>query len=153
MVNPGAVASEVTFTSISAGVWHTCGRLSNNRTLCWGNNQSGQLGNRETVDRPTPSYVLIVKSPTIEFGSTSATSTTYTSTTAMSAVSPALSVGTVAVKLTNPDGQYDTYDILVQSPPTVPLNLGATAGITQVVLTWNVPSSDGGSSITDYIIQ
>ena len=153
MVNPGAVASEVTFTNISVGISHTCGRLSNNRTLCWGNNQYGQLGNRETVDRSTPSYVLIVKSPTIEFGSTPATSTTYTSTTAMSAVSPVLSVGTVAVKLTNPDGQYDTYDISVQGPPTVPLNLGATAGNTQVVLTWNVPSSDGGSSITDYIIQ
>jgi hypothetical protein len=146
--NPG-----VTISSISAGYSHTCAIGSDGQGFCWGYNYYGELGNNETTDRLTPSYVIIVKSPTIEFGSTPATSTTYTSTTAMSAVSPALSVGTVAVKLTNPDGQYDTYDISVQGPPTVPLNLGATAGNTQVVLTWNIPSSDGGSSITDYIIQ
>ena len=37
--------------------------------------------------------------------------------------------------------------------PTEPLNLSATTGNTQVSLSWNAPSSDGGSSITDYIIQ
>ncbi|MGI6484634.1 MAG: fibronectin type III domain-containing protein [Candidatus Dojkabacteria bacterium] len=154
LVSKGVFGAGTSFTVIEArGTSHTCGLLSNNRSFCWGYNNYGQLGNMETVSRPTPSYVIMKKSPTIEFGSTPATSTTYTSTTAMSAVSPTLSVGTVAVKLTNPDGQYDTYDISVQGPPTVPLNLGATAGNTQVVLTWNVPSSDGGSSITDYIIQ
>jgi alpha-tubulin suppressor-like RCC1 family protein len=152
LVSQGAVPVGVTFTSISAGVWHTCGRLSNNRTLCWGNNQSGQLGNRETVNRPTPSYVLIVKSPTIEFGSTPATSTTYTSTTAMSAVSPTLSAGTIPVKLTNPDGQYDIYNIFAGSIPSAPLNLVATYGDGQVVLGWSKPADEGGE-VTDYIVQ
>ena len=154
LVSQGAVETSVTFSTISAEYNHSCGLASNGNVYCWGNNNKGQLGTKDTLNRPTPGYVIMKKNPAIEFGTTSATSTTYTSTTAMSAVSPVLSTtGTLAVKLTNPDGQYDTYDITVQGPPTVPLNLSATAGNTQVSLSWNAPSSDGGASITDYIIQ
>ena len=40
-------------------------------------------------------------------------------------------------------------------PPTLPdppISLSATPGDTQVVLTWTAPF-DGGSAITDYIVQ
>lgn len=37
--------------------------------------------------------------------------------------------------------------------PNNPLNLTATPSSTQAVLAWDVPSSDGGSAITDYIVQ
>jgi hypothetical protein len=36
--------------------------------------------------------------------------------------------------------------------PTVPLSLAATAGDSQVILTWSAPTSDGGSPITAYRI-
>ncbi|MGI6443569.1 MAG: fibronectin type III domain-containing protein [Candidatus Dojkabacteria bacterium] len=153
-VSSGAIPTGVTLTSISAGQYHTCGIGSDGKGYCWGYNGSGQLGNMETTDRPAPSYILKKEIPTIEFGSTPATSTTYTSTSSMSAVSPSLSTtGTLAVKLTNPDGQYATYNITVVAPPTEPLNLTATAGNKQVTLNWTVPSSNGGATITDYIVQ
>ncbi len=153
-VSSGAIPSGIALRIFSAGNSHTCGIGSDGHGYCWGYNGNGRLGNMETTDRPAPSYILKKEIPTIEFGSTPATSTTYTSTTSMSAVTPALSTtGILAVKLTNPDGQYATYNITVQSAPTEPLNLTATAGNKQVTLNWTVPSSNGGASITDYVIQ
>jgi len=153
-VSQGAIPSGVTLSSIGAGSSHNCAVGSNGQGYCWGLNNYGQLGNDETATRPTPSYVLKKQNPTIEFGTTPATSTTYTSTSAMSAVTPSLSVtGYISVKLTNPDGQYATRSINVIGLPSVPQNLGATAGNTQVSLTWTAPSSNGGSAITDYIVQ
>src|SRR5207244_13240728 len=38
------------------------------------------------------------------------------------------------------------------SPPTAPQNLQATGGNTQVSLSWQAPSSNGGSPITNYKI-
>ncbi len=37
--------------------------------------------------------------------------------------------------------------------PGAPTGLGATAGNTQVSLSWTAPSSDGGSAITDYLVE
>jgi hypothetical protein len=39
------------------------------------------------------------------------------------------------------------------SAPGGPTSLAATAGSRQVALTWNAPSSDGGSIITDYLVE
>jgi len=36
------------------------------------------------------------------------------------------------------------------SPPSAPINLAATSGNAQVILTWQPPASDGGSAITNY---
>ena len=41
---------------------------------------------------------------------------------------------------------------LSSSPPSAPQNLTATAGDSQIALTWQVPSSNGGASITNYKI-
>ena len=37
--------------------------------------------------------------------------------------------------------------------PTVPLNLIATAGDSSVILNWDIPLSDGGEPISDYVIE
>lgn len=42
---------------------------------------------------------------------------------------------------------------VVQTAPSEVLNLAATASSGQVLLTWDLPSSDGNSAITDYVIQ
>jgi alpha-tubulin suppressor-like RCC1 family protein len=44
----------VAFTSISAGVAHTCGLDSSGQAYCWGANSNGQLGNNATAHRRTP---------------------------------------------------------------------------------------------------
>jgi hypothetical protein len=41
----------------------------------------------------------------------------------------------------------------VTSAPNVPSDIAGTAGNTQVSLTWSAPASNGGSVITDYVIQ
>jgi hypothetical protein len=37
--------------------------------------------------------------------------------------------------------------------PGAPLNLAGTAGDAQVTLVWDAPTSDGGTPITDYVVQ
>ena len=140
---------------ITGGASHTCSVSSVGQAYCWGYGANGRLGNDSTTNRPTMSYVLLKGlTPTIDFDTTPAASTTYTSTTSMSAVTPPLTVsGTIALKLTNPDGQYATYNITVKAPPSAPQNLTATAGNKQVVLSWTAPSSPGSSPITDYIVE
>jgi alpha-tubulin suppressor-like RCC1 family protein len=44
----------VTFTSITAGGWHTCGLTSAGAAWCWGYNGNGGLGDNTTTDRTTP---------------------------------------------------------------------------------------------------
>lgn len=45
------------YTSISAGVDHTCARGSDGILYCWGNNAFGQLGNNQTVQNNVPTPV------------------------------------------------------------------------------------------------
>ena len=45
-----------------------------------------------------------------------------------------------------------SFQIEPPIPPSVPLNLAATAGENFVTLSWSIPSSDGGSEITHYNI-
>jgi len=57
---PVSVNSNENFTSVSAGEYHTCGRLVNGSLMCWGLNSIGQIGdgtNGTGTDKYTPVYV------------------------------------------------------------------------------------------------
>jgi hypothetical protein len=48
------VQGGVTFASITAGAYHTCGLTGAGAAYCWGQNTYGQLGDNTTTDRHTP---------------------------------------------------------------------------------------------------
>jgi hypothetical protein len=49
-----SVPSGVTFVSLEAGVYHTCGLTSAGAAYCWGNSGDGQLGNGTTTASSAP---------------------------------------------------------------------------------------------------
>ena len=51
---PVAAPADVTLSKPAAGESHTCAIGSDDRTYCWGWNESGQLGDGTTTDQPTP---------------------------------------------------------------------------------------------------
>ena len=55
---PVAVVGDLTFQSISAGNYHTCGLTSAGEAYCWGYNSFGQLGDGSNTDRNVPVRVL-----------------------------------------------------------------------------------------------
>jgi alpha-tubulin suppressor-like RCC1 family protein len=44
-------------TSLSAGYYTTCARLSSGAAWCWGQNAYGQVGDGTTTNRPLPTRV------------------------------------------------------------------------------------------------
>ncbi|MBX9928040.1 MAG: hypothetical protein K2X99_03930 [Gemmatimonadaceae bacterium] len=50
----GLVTGGLTFVSLSAGEFHTCGVTATGAAHCWGRNSSGQLGNGSTTDANAP---------------------------------------------------------------------------------------------------
>lgn len=52
-----ALAIVVTFASVSAGLYHTCGLTANGAAYCWGDNSEGALGDGSRSSRATPSAV------------------------------------------------------------------------------------------------
>jgi alpha-tubulin suppressor-like RCC1 family protein len=54
---PTPVAGHVTFRSISAGYFHTCGVARNGATYCWGRNEQGEVGT--TVRRMSTTPVRV----------------------------------------------------------------------------------------------
>jgi hypothetical protein len=54
---PVAVVGGAKFTDIAAGTEHTCGRSTAGSAICWGRNQEGQLGDKSTATRSSPSGV------------------------------------------------------------------------------------------------
>ena len=97
----------------------------------------------------------------IEFSSTSGSSwTTFADgvTTATSAVVTALTNGvTYSFRVTavNATGNSPASEVAraIVGVPTAPTGLVATAGAGQVALRWTAPTANGGSAITDYIVE
>jgi alpha-tubulin suppressor-like RCC1 family protein len=54
---PIKVAGGISFASVSAGGYHTCGITVGGDAYCWGSNANGQLGDSSLTDRSMPSRV------------------------------------------------------------------------------------------------
>ncbi len=57
ITTPIKVVGGLSFASISAGGYHTCGVTVGGDAYCWGSNATGQLGDSSLTDRLTPSRV------------------------------------------------------------------------------------------------
>jgi len=54
---PTLVSGELVFTHIMSGKYHACGIDPSGQAYCWGWNDTGQLGDGTTIDRPQPQPV------------------------------------------------------------------------------------------------
>ena len=54
---PTAVVGGLTFSQLSAGGYHTCGRTPDYVAYCWGENTNGALGDGTGITRFTPTPV------------------------------------------------------------------------------------------------
>ena len=90
-------------------------------------------------------------SPTVASGGNASSTVTVT-------VPNSASAGAYPVTITGTNGSIShlaTVTVNVSTAPTVPSapqNLGATAGNSQVSLSWTAPSSNGGAAISNYKI-
>src|SRR5262249_53918702 len=55
---PTLVSGGRSFTSVTAGVFHSCGLLANGDAYCWGANDFGQLGDATHTPHPVPALVV-----------------------------------------------------------------------------------------------
>ena len=64
VVGVGGTGTLANIVQVSAGSKHTCGVTSGGKVVCWGEGDSGRLGNNGTADSSTPVYVVASGSDT-----------------------------------------------------------------------------------------
>lgn len=163
---PVTLPSGVMLDKVDAGRWMSLGVDDQGRVLTWGDNFSGQLGDGEaTPDRAEPTAIAGQAPHLTEvvFGALPGTGLTFDAGTSTWVVtSPAHAAGTVDVVIEwelfgqaqepviIPSGFTYLAPATVPGPPT---GVSGTPGDGSVVLEWDAPSDDGGSPITDYLIE
>ena len=158
----GKVISQVT----SGGSANSLALASDGTMYTWGWGQHGQLGNGTIgTDAKTPLAVstappsaLAPSAPKVTFDGIEATNVTIVNSTTITATTPAHAAGLVDVAIDLGDGDElyktaKTSSYRYATVPDAPTNL-ATAPLDNAVrLTWTAPANNGGSPITDYVIQ
>ncbi len=129
-------------------------------------NISGSIGNSQvslTWTAPSVNGGVAVSDYIIQFSSNSGSSwstyidgtSTVTNTTVTGLVNGTSYLFRVAAVNSAGAGNYSLNSSILtpKGPPTPPWGLTGTAGNAQVQLTWLAPENNGGSPITDYILQ
>lgn len=95
--------------------------------------------------------------PTILIGSVEVTNVMVVSDSQITAdlkVAADASPGARLVFITNPDGGRSTFQsFTIATLPTAPQNVQVSPGQTTATVTWDAPSSDGGASILNYVVD
>ena len=169
-----SLSTSETAIAVSAGKSHSCALLSNNTLKCFGNGADGRLGqNSQTTLGDSPSEMGTAL-PAINLG----TGRTALAVSAGAEHTCAL-LDNAALKcwgsgdsgrrgssnMSNVGGSSGDMAALaavnlgtdtimnVATEPTAPRSVVGVAGNTQASVSWGAPTSDGGSDITDYIVE
>lgn len=121
--------TNVTADAVQIGVGsnHACVLTTTGGLKCWGANVNGQIGNGTTLNAKTPANVLTTGFPT---------------------GFPAV----LTLTMTTADGVATAVTTLTTAPAR-PVNLTATPTTGGLTLTWNPPTLDGGTPVTNYTTQ
>jgi len=170
-----------TALALSAGAAHTCAVLDDFSMKCWGSGASGRLGTGDTVSRGDQPDELGDALSVIDLGTDVSTSSPYSVRAIVAGTAHTCVVlATFALKCfglgtsgrlgsggtsTLGDAAAEMGDNLLAvdlgtdrrvMSLTEPGRAGTptgTAGDGSVSLTWTAPTSDGGSAVTDYVIE
>ena len=167
VVTTGTPLAGKTITQITSGGSPNSLVLADDGAMyTWGWGQYGQLGDSTigtdakvpVAVSTTPPSALAPSAPKVTFDGIEATNVTIVNSTTITATTPAHAAGLVdvAIDLGNGDELYKavkTSSYRYATVPDAPTNL-ATAPLDNAVrLTWTTPANNGGSPITDYVIQ
>ena len=166
VVTAGTPLAGKVVSQIAAGNAHALAMTDDGTMYTWGWNQHGQLGNGTTgMDAKTPVAVstappsaLAPSAPKVTFDGIEATNVTTINSTTITATTPAHAAGLVDVAIDLGDGDElykaaKTSSYRYATVPDAPTNLATTPLDNAVRLTWTAPANNGGSPITDYVIQ
>ena len=156
-MNTASLLSGKTIIQVSTGNYDTCVLTLDQITACSGHNASGELGNNSVTNS---SSLVLAQNYTLPyimtFGGSSATNIAYVNQNTVTATTPAHAAGAVNVTITRSDATTSTltsgytYNATVPGAPTGLTTTPASGGVT---LSWSAPASNGGSSLTDYLVE
>ena len=84
---------------------------------------------------------------------TTTSSTTTTTTTTTTAPPPETTTTTTSTTTTTTSSTSTTTTTIAATVSSAPTSVSGTSGATQVSLSWTAPASNGGATITDYVVQ
>jgi hypothetical protein len=162
-----------TARTISAGIAHTCAVLDNATVKCWGDGTNGRLGygSQNSLGDGVSEMGDNLAAVALGAGRTAlAVSAGGTHTCAVldnaslkcwgDGSSGQLGSNGIAAIGAGPNEMGESLAVValgstvnIATEPTAPQSVVAVAGDTQATLSWAVPAGNGGSEVTDYVVE
>ena len=162
-----------TVRTISAGIAHTCAVLDNATVKCWGDGTNGRLGygSQNSLGDGVSEMGDNLAAVALGAGRTAlAVSAGGTHTCAVldnaslkcwgDGSSGQLGSNGIAAIGAGPNEMGESLAVValgstvnIATEPTAPQSVVAVAGDTQATLSWAVPAGNGGSEVTDYVVE
>ena len=148
-VDANGVLAGKTITQITAGELgaQTCAVDSAGKAFCWGYNQYGQLGNGNTTNSSVP--VAVDTSGVLAAKTLSQITVGGTNTCAADTAGAAYCWGGSGLGALG-DGSTAGSEVPVLVGPQAPADVTAVPAATSVTVTWKVPASLDGGTVTGY---
>jgi alpha-tubulin suppressor-like RCC1 family protein len=168
------VGSGRTVRAITAGFAHTCAVLDNATVKCWGNGGYGKLGygnqndlgdgaNEMGTNLAAVSLGIGRTALAISAGGTHTCAVLDNATAKCWGDGSSGQIGSNNVSAVGDDASEmgDSLAVVAlgggslntATEPTAPQSVVAVAGDTQAIVSWSAPANNGGSAVTDYVVE